>query len=544
MKIKNSFYIIILTALCCVFTALTQGFIISKDWMPGEIIISVVVFYLVLGIVTFLLNKQKKLEGSVLFYLFFILAMFIRSYYIFFTGLHDRQHDEGFYTSLLNNDINPGHLGYVEYLCKFHTLPKMNPYALYSYYHPPLHFIISAIWVLIQVHLGVSELVAFTNIQVLTLLYSALCLIILYDVLKMFTKNERLQLLGLSLVAFHPAFICMSGSVNNDMLATVFLLLCLNLSFRWINDKSFKWLILDGLCIAFGMLTKLNVATVALPLGVLMLMEFISAFISFRKKEPGADKLFFTTLKDYIIFALVTGIIGTSNILRNLIGYGELPGIYAPKVTDVMYTGDYNYWQRFGLCLDYIQWHFEFPFHPKSGDVIHNLWIIMFQTGLFTEVYPAGLSPIPLFLCQLAYISSIIAAICCAIYFTLHQIKLFQSKQQKNKAISIFLLLSYYPLLFSFILFSIKYPYTCSGDFRYVVISLAYMGISLAVAPFKLFALDAANTSEEAPLIISLKKIKAVQVFYKVTVISTLFTLALITLIYLVSIGGSRWLFL
>lgn len=81
----------------------------------------------------------------------------------------------------------------------------------------------------------------------------------------------------------------------------------------------------------------------------------------------------------------------------------------------------------------FADWHFSFPFHPLSGDAIHNTWVIMFQTSLFTEVYPQELSGLPLMLCQAVYPLAIIAALCSAVLFLVSQCRKYISA--KNNAV-------------------------------------------------------------------------------------------------------------
>ena len=48
-----------------------------------------------------------------------------------------------------------------------------------------------------------------------------------------------------------------------------------------------------------------------------------------------------------------------------------------------------------------------------------------------------------------------------------------------DKELGIYLLVGYVMVVFTFILFVVKYPFTCSANFRYVVIGLLYTAIAL-----------------------------------------------------------------
>lgn len=69
-----------------------------------------------------------------------LLGVLLRLSYVLLSGLYDRQHDAGAFTGMGTDFINPGHIGYVEYIYKFHKLPDINPYTLFGYYHPCIIF--------------------------------------------------------------------------------------------------------------------------------------------------------------------------------------------------------------------------------------------------------------------------------------------------------------------------------------------------------------------------------------------------------------------
>lgn len=417
-------------------------------------------------------SAAKLTEEKIVFAIIFS-AMLLHCCYILLSGIHDRQHDEGGYTGIATAQINPGHLGYIEYIYKFHKLPDMNPYELFSYYHPPLHYVISAVWLTILTALGMPEDLAFENLQILPLFYSGLLMLLAYLILKKIGGRGRGLYAGLFLVAMHPAFTLMSGSVNNDMLSAVLALCGILSTLCFIRERSFKNLILIALSIGFGMLSKLNAAVIAFPVGLVFLLDFISVV---RTKDR---KRILTSVRNYVIFGITSAVIGLSWIVRNLVRFHENPGVPVPDGFSVLYTGDYSLWARLGIPA-FTDWHFEFPFHPLSGAVIHNIWVIMFQTSLFGEEYPAELTKLPLVLCQVAYVAAIVAAIASAVLFIAVQCRKIKKMPLTEKLDAIFLLSGYITLLAGFAAFFLKYPYTCSADFRYIVICLIYIAAGLA----------------------------------------------------------------
>lgn len=398
-----------------------------------------------------------------------LLGVLLRCGYVLLSGLYDRQHDAGAYTGMGTSFVNPGHIGYIEYIYKFHKLPDINPYELFAYYHPPLHHILSFLWLQLNILLGVSEELAFENLQILPLLYSCLCTVVTWRILKVLEIRRTGLLIGLAFMVFHPATIIMAGSVNNDMLTILFMCLIILGSLEWIQQKDLKHLILLALYIGFGMITKLNSAVLAIPLALVFLMHFLSVI---RSKKKG---MILQWVKNYCIFALIVIPIGLSWIVRNLLRFGEKPGVPVPGETSPMYTADFSLWQRLGIP-SFADLHFDFPFHPISAKACANTWAIMFHTSLFTEEYPADLPDVLLVLCQIIFILALILGIATVILLVCVLLD-----RRTNKEIRIFLLTGYFIMLISFAAFVIIYPYTCSSDFRYVAICLVYISIALGL---------------------------------------------------------------
>lgn len=475
-QINLSFNNRILTALLflCLFTTLMQGIpSLANTSRSLKLALCLILFAFLIVFVLLSLKKGSLTEEKMTFAIIFT-GMLFHCSYVLLSGLYDRQHDEGFYTGIATTQVNPGHIGYIEYIYKFRKLPDMNPYELFSYYHPPLHYVISGLWLILLTSLGMTQNLAFENLQILPLLYSGLFMLVSYHILKITGACKKALYAGLFLVAMHPALTIMSGSVNNDMLSTLLLSCSILTTLRWLRDKNLKNLILLALSIGFGMLCKINTVLIAFPVGILFLIDFIQTIRTKNRQN------ICRSVKNYVLFGLTSGAIGLSFIIRNLLKFHVKPGISSATETSVMYTGDYSLWARLGIPA-FSDWHFSFPFHPLSGDVIHNTWVIMFQTSLFAEEFPVELTGIPLFLCQFTYIAAILFATGSGVLFLIVQCLKLRTGLTKTTGLeALFLSTGYLTFLISFAAFSIKYPYTCSSDFRYIIICLVYIAIGLA----------------------------------------------------------------
>lgn len=436
------------------------GFVnLSHEYKTG---VYAAVLFAYFSLCYFLLRYKKLITEDKIF-LVILGGMIIRSFYVIFTGVVDRQHDVGYFSGLSDELVNPGHLGYVEYLCKFGHLPNFSPYKLFSYYHPPLHHIISCLFIDVQMFFGVNERLAFENIQALTFLYSSLCLPLSYGIFKKIKCSDTCMLLGMALLTFHPGMIYMSASVNNDMLCTLLTFTVFYFGLEWMQNKTLFNLVKIALSLGFGMITKLNCAVLAFPLAAVFLMHFIS-----ECKEKRVLK----SIKEFAIFGVITAGIGLSWVIRNLVFYNTNPGVPAMTEDSIQYIGDLSFWDIYGITPPL---ELEYPFHTLYGEEICNIWQILFRTSLFDEVRPE-LPDILMMGCRIALLLAMILGF---IFFFVTIIMQIREIKKGDKELGIFLLVGYVMVVFTFILFVMKYPFTCSANFRYVVIGLLYTAIAL-----------------------------------------------------------------
>lgn len=477
---KYNLKLILFILLACIGTALAQGIpALFYAQHQTKVLVIFIIFFVYFACFYFYKNAVRiQSEENDIFFMI-ALGVLIRCSYVLLSGLYERQHDAGAYTGMGTEFINAGHIGYIEHIYKFGKLPDVNPYELFAYYHPPLHHILSFFWLKINIVLGVTEELAFENLQIVTLLYSNLCMVVTYKILKVLKMSGKGLYLGMAFIVLHPASVFMGGSVNNDMLTMLFMCLTLYTALKWIREKNLKNLIMIGLCLAFGMITKLNSAVIAFPLALVFLMHFIKVI----RSKVKADILLW--VRNYLIFGFITGGIGLSWIVRNLIRFGEKPGVPVPGEASPMYTAPYSLWERLGIP-SLADWKFHFPFHPISAEACNNTWVIMFQTSLFAEEYPADLPDSLLALSQVTYFLAVILGIATAILFVYLMCRnLFRKNTTAAGSIyakedALFLVSGYLIMLVSFAAFVIIYPYTCSSDFRYVIICLVYIAAGIA----------------------------------------------------------------
>lgn len=406
-------------------------------------------------------NKCLNLKASFIIAFGFV----IRLIYILNTTVYERGHDVGNYTSLTDGIVNPGHLGYIEYFAKFHHLPDFDPFNVFSYYHPPLHHILSSFVVRFSIFCGASTDTAFENIQFLVLFYSVVAMVLAFLILRQFSESSFI-LVPLFIFCIHPSMILMSGSVNNDMMTVMAELLIILLGILWIrNFEKRRLLFLLALSIGIGFCIKVSIIVMALPIGIIMLMRLISVY---SKGETAQwKKRLHTLILDYGIFALISIPIGLSWEIWEALMFHEKPGIASATPESFMYMGNYPLLRRLGFPRSL---GLSYPFHSVYAKASDNVWLIMFRTSVFGEIRP-DVKGVSLFLCQTVFILCAIAGIFCAgltIYCNLIEIK------RGDRHLGVFMLSGYLSFILTYIAFVIKYPYTCSCDFRYIVPALLY----------------------------------------------------------------------
>ncbi len=257
----------------------------------------------------------------------------------------------------------------------------------------------------------------------------------------------------------------MSGSVNNDMLSTLFTFLCFYFAICWMKEKSLVNLLKISLCLGFGMISKLTTAVMAFPLAAIFLLHLIQEI---RQKRT------WTCIRNYAVFLLLTASIGLSFVIRNLLFYNTNPGVPVLTESSVLYLGNHSFYEIFGLPASLTM---DYPFHTINASQTSNAWLILLRTSIFAEIRPSNLSDFMMVLCRAAFLLTLVSSVVTGILLIYHQIKSLQKQNQKD--LSIFMLTGYVAVLLTFILFIIKYPYTCSADFRYVAIITLFSAVTI-----------------------------------------------------------------
>ena len=231
----------------------------------------------------FLFIKKKTTFEINLFYIMSV-SFLIRLCYMLYTTGHTRQYD----TWSTNNN---GHYDYALYIFDNWSLPShtFTESNIYQFYHPPLHYFISAVWMKIYSGIGFNPVLTqdtdalFCSVQILSTFYTFLITWYAVKTIRLLNLSKLATYVGVIFVCFYPRLFQFSGQINNDVLATLLVICSIFRLFKYkIEGHSYKDFLLCGLYLGLAMMTKLSAVIVALGYGLYFLYELV---ISIMKKE-------------------------------------------------------------------------------------------------------------------------------------------------------------------------------------------------------------------------------------------------------------------
>jgi hypothetical protein len=389
----------------------------------------------------------------------------LRFAYILATPYYVRQHDVGLF------DSDSGHAAYITYLYNNLRLPDFDVREVWQFYHPPLHHAIAAVWMRLLTFCGVSFENAGECVQILTLTYSCLLMVIFYQLLRHFRIHGISLSVSLGLIAFHPTFIIMSGSINNDILSITFMLASLLLTVKWYRNPRFSTILKLAFSIGCGMMTKLS-AWMAAPAAALVFLVVLYR----NRKCP------FPFLRQFTVFGSICIPLGLWWGIRNFIRWG-VPIAYMPMLSteSEQFVGNLSIAKRL-LDFSFRQWTYVYDCFTMYGQSYneYNPLIGLLKTALFDE--RIGISTYP----QIAGFGELLfaAQAILALLGAAAMIRICRQKAESpDSTEKSCLCLTYGITLLCYYLFCLVYAHTCTQNIRYatplIFISCLFLGLSM-----------------------------------------------------------------
>lgn len=386
--------------------------------------------------------------------LIILIGLVIRIGYMLYTPCYVRSHD------LYLGEINSGgHAGYILNILEGH-LPKSNKL---QYYHPPLYYILTAITIrIVNIFTNPKDVMDMINgAKVISCFASCSILFIYNDIMKELNFKEKSKIISITFVSFLPNFFLLAGRVNNDSLSIFFISLCILYSIRWYKECNYKNTIMLAVSFGLGMMTKISVASFAFITGTLMIIKMYKLI---KEKE------LISLIKKLCVFILISFPLGLGYLIRNYILFNQ-PFNYVLdiKTRGDMYCGGYSFFERF------INLPFKRIITPLYNNPLgdYNTIIYLLKGGVFGEFKYSINSIIPTIL----LIAFILLNICSIMAIIIYIINKKEDKLEK------FILVSTIGVFYIlYICFNIKYPYTCTMDYRYIVPIAISQGLILGRA--------------------------------------------------------------
>lgn len=409
---------------------------------------------------------NNKLNTAKFIPILFFLGFMLRLAYILYTSIYQRQHDVQSFESTDN-----GHGAYILYLLNNRSLPNFNVSEYWQFYHPPLHHIISAIWLWLQMKCGLTFDAACEGLQFLTLFYSTISMYLAYRIMRELNLRRTGLAVALAIIAFHPTFIIFAGSINNDILSVTFILGAILNTIVWYKKRTFLNILKIALCVGLGMFTKLSVWMVAPAIAVVFLIALI--------KNNGKLKCLIVEYASFLVICVPIGLFWS---VRNYLLFKVSP-TYVPKLpeTSVQYVGNYSLFERlFDFNFSqfksvYNQMEFYggeyFEYNPTTG---------LFKTAMFDESINDLYYPSIAFWGKALFWISVILGI---LGFIAMIYMLFR-KKSINLAFKLLLGILYFVMLISYYIFCFQFPFCCTQSIRYasplIVLGAIFIGMLIS----------------------------------------------------------------
>ncbi len=291
-----------------------------------------------------------------------LLGVLLKTAYVLYTAIWTRQHD------VIDFGTGEGHAGYIEYIFNNLSLPDGDPRAKWAFFQPPLHHIISGVWMRFCAHFGIAARQLQENVQLLPLFYISGVTILTFFIIRELKLKSWGTRIALYIVCFHPALIIMSGSINNDALSLFFAVLAVYLVILWYKDPSYKNTVLLAISIGLSMMAKLSGGTVAPAVAALFILKLVK----------GKDNII-RYIPKFLVFGVIVFPLGIWWEVKNMAKYG-MPFNYIPAVGEQLNASLLS--RIFDIRTGNV-----YPCLVSNGDGYDefNIFLGMFKTALFDD---------------------------------------------------------------------------------------------------------------------------------------------------------------
>ncbi len=424
----------------------------------GHLFICIAIIF---NIISIIILKKKKMYNSKLEIIFaFTTIFYIYIGYIIYTPFWTRQHDS---RSFVDYQYG-GHFGYIGYIFFNNHLPVGSPKNYWCFYNPPLFYIISAIFMKIQIFFNFTFEEGLENLQFLSVFYTIVFDIYVYRILKEINIKRTIKSL-LLFVALSPAIIIMSGSLNNDILSIMLSTMAIFYCIKWYKSDSLKDLIKIAFTISLAIMTKISSALIAIVIAFVFLVKVIQNKNDIVKY-----------IKYFSLFALISLPIGLWFPVKNLILY-DIPITYVQSVDEDndANISNHSVLERIFTISDGQLNTINIDMSKENAE--YNLLITTLKSYIVDEQIDCNndilkISVPLIFFCSIGI----------SILFIVNLIYVLKNYKEINNNWILFFLLLFVLEIIAYIKFCFNYPFTFTMNFRYIVPTLISYSVITGIA--------------------------------------------------------------
>ena len=406
----------------------------------------------------------KKLKATDIVTAILAAGFVMRAVMVLFTPLNYYQHD----VSSFSGKTAGFHDSYILYIYDNFTIPEGDVRDLGQFYHPPLHYIISALFLRLHNALPLKFANDINGLKALPMLWSSFIVLFTKKILERLNINGKALVFSMLLISLNPHLIYLAIQVNNDALALMLTFAAICFALEWYAKPEILKIVYVALSIGCAMMTKLSMGLVAFPVAWIFLVKLIKTAKDKEKERGKKQELKLPELiKQFVIFAVVVFPLGLWFPLRNLFSYG-VPVTYVYEIDSSAHMDVWMYSPLQRLLVpsgDLL----KTPFILEGGEINDfNIVLGLIKTGLFDErvfenTYLTTIAKIMVVTTFILALVIIFAAIMGAF-------RRFKDSGRKvlDQAEGIALWILAAVLVISEFVFCFKYPVTCTAAFRYI----------------------------------------------------------------------------
>ncbi len=395
---------------------------------------------------------------------FFILGtgFFLKLYYVLGTSVLSRQHD------VQTFDCGEGHAGYITYLLTERHLPDFDIRERFQFCHPPLSHFCSAVWIWFNNNCcGIDLNQSRESVQMLALFYSMCIVISAYKIFRHFKLEGAALYVPLAVVSFHPQLTFYSGSINNDALATALMAGSIAALLEWYEKPTYRGIIRLAFCIGLGMMTKLTAGLIA-PSTAL-----VFAIVLFKNLKTEWR----TILRQFVVFIVICAPLGLWYGTRNYINYGvpllyvqELPEGLLQNISGTPFKERITDFSGYQFKSVFEQWMYISD-DGYAGYNEHNPLIAIMKNSLFSEYINEGNFANMPGIIKTAKVFFWLSAVMALIAFVSMIISFFR-KNKMDLVQKLFFGSFYFLNVIYLYKMAYDYPFTCTLNFRYILLTV------------------------------------------------------------------------